>query len=96
MGLPPGHANSSDVVYRTFDPVGTALRCFRCHSTGPVKLDDAYTIEPSEPGIHCGSCHGNAVRRTALGSRGCIDCHMPQVATGPGLHFTKHWIGIYD
>src|SRR5262249_13484897 len=26
MGITPGHANSGDVVYRTFDPVGTALR----------------------------------------------------------------------
>src|SRR5258708_6059666 len=34
-GITPGHADSNDIVYRTFDPVGTALRCFRCHSTGP-------------------------------------------------------------
>ena len=34
LGLTPGHANSSDVVYRTFDPMATALRCFRWSGSG--------------------------------------------------------------
>src|SRR5947209_3409723 len=51
MGPTPGHTGASDVVYRTFDPVGTALRCFRCHSTGPVNLAAGDTVEPSEPGV---------------------------------------------
>src|SRR5437667_4916801 len=29
MSLTPGHETPADIVYRTFDPVGTALRCFR-------------------------------------------------------------------
>jgi len=58
MGVTPGHASNSDLVYRTFDPVGTALRCFRCHSTGPVNLAAGEKIEPSEPGIRCEACHG--------------------------------------
>ena len=32
LGITPGHSTSADVVYRTFDPVATALLCFRCHS----------------------------------------------------------------
>ncbi len=195
MRLTPGHETPADIVYRTFDPVGTALRCFRCHSTGPVKLT-GNTIEPSEPGVRCedchgpgaahvqakgapgtiqnpkrlsaaelnqlcgachrqasaldddtdwgnawnvrhqpsylhraacfrnsggalscltchnpheplrktaaaydarcGSCHRNVTHKTALGSRACVDCHMPQVTATQGLHFTNHWIGIYE
>src|SRR5690242_10412650 len=33
LALTPGHKTSADVVYRTFDPIATALLCFRCHST---------------------------------------------------------------
>jgi tetratricopeptide (TPR) repeat protein len=63
----PGHANSSDLVYRTFDPLGTALRCFRCHSTGPVTLQAGYRVQPSEPGIRCEACHGPGSRHVASG-----------------------------
>ena len=38
MGITPGHSNSEGRRYRTFEPAATALRCFRCHSTGPLKL----------------------------------------------------------
>ena len=196
LDLTPGHANSNDLVYRTFDPVGTALRCFRCHSTGPVTLQAGYRVQPSEPGVRCEACHGpgsahvstagapgtiqnpkrltpaelnvlcgachrqasdldddtdwsNAwnvrhqpgylhraacfrnskgslscltchnphepLKKTAASydarcaachgkvshkavtvSRSCVSCHMPQVSTSPALHFTNHWIGIYD
>ena len=196
LGITPGHANSNDVIYRTFDSLGTALRCFRCHSTGPVKLEDGFHIQPSEPGVRCEACHGpgsahvsssgapgtiqnpkrlsavqlnalcgachrqasdlddetdwtnawnvrhqpsylhraacfrnsdgklscltchdphqplnttsasydarcagchvNVVHKVAVASRSCIGCHMPQVSTSATLHFTNHWIGIYD
>ncbi|HVW85804.1 MAG TPA: tetratricopeptide repeat protein [Bryobacteraceae bacterium] len=72
-GLTPGHANADDVIYRNFDPVGTALRCFRCHSTGPVKLSAGYRIEPSEPGVRCEACHGpGAKHASAKGAPGSI------------------------
>lgn len=58
LALTPGHATSADRIYRTFDPVATALRCFRCHSTGPVMLAAGFQVQPSEPGVHCESCHG--------------------------------------
>jgi tetratricopeptide (TPR) repeat protein len=59
MALTPGHMDSKDVRYRTFDPDATALKCFRCHSTGPLSVDTSTRgIRPSEPGIHCEACHG--------------------------------------
>jgi tetratricopeptide (TPR) repeat protein len=58
LAVTPGHQTSADVVYRTFDSVGTALRCFRCHSTGPVMLGANFKVQPSEPGVHCEDCHG--------------------------------------
>jgi tetratricopeptide (TPR) repeat protein len=195
LALTPGHTTQADLVYRTFDPVATALRCFRCHSTGPITLAADFQVQPSEPGVHCESCHGpgrahaqsggmapiqNPKRLTAVqinvlcgachrqasdldddrdwsnawnvrhepsylhraacfrnsndalscltchdphqplktaasaydakcaichskvshtaatGSRACVGCHMPQVATSANLRFTNHWIGIYD
>jgi Tfp pilus assembly protein PilF len=58
LGLTPGHETSNDLVYRTFDFMATALRCFRCHSTGPVMLRAGYRVQPSEPGVWCEACHG--------------------------------------
>ena len=73
MGLTPGHDTDVDVAYRMFDPVGTALRCFRCHSTGPVKLSDSFGVSPSEPGIHCEACHGaGAAHVKTSGAAGTI------------------------
>ena len=57
-GLTPGHADSGDARFRTFDPEATTLKCFRCHSTGPLTVSSAGSIVPAEPGIHCESCHG--------------------------------------
>lgn len=196
MGITPGHADASDIVYRTFDSLGTALRCFRCHSTGPLTLAADYRVAPSEPGVRCESCHGpgsahlrqprapgaiqnpkrltptglnrlcgachrqasdldhetdwtnawnvrhqpsylhraacfrnsngrlsclschdphgplnktassydarcaschkSVIHKTAIASRSCVGCHMPQVRTSATLEFTNHWIGIYD
>jgi tetratricopeptide (TPR) repeat protein len=58
MGITPGHADAGDIVYQTFDSQATALRCFRCHSTGPVTLAADYKVAPSELGVRCESCHG--------------------------------------
>lgn len=60
MGLTPGHENAGGKKYRTLDPIGTALRCFRCHTTGPISLDKSGAIRWSEDGVQCESCHGPA------------------------------------
>src|SRR5580700_11447549 len=53
MALTPGHTNSEGLRYRTFDPVASILRCFRCHSTGTLRVDAALSVQPSELGVHC-------------------------------------------
>ena len=58
MALTPGHTSSDGLRYRMFDPVASILRCFRCHSTGTLRVDAASSVQPSELGVHCESCHG--------------------------------------
>jgi hypothetical protein len=73
MAPTPGHADGADLRFRTFDPVASVLRCFRCHSTGPLRLGPGYSVEPSEPGVHCESCHGGgAAHVTSKGAPGTI------------------------
>jgi tetratricopeptide (TPR) repeat protein len=72
LGITPGHPTSADLVYRTFDPVATALRCFRCHSTGPVTLGAKFQVQPNEPGVHCESCHGPGRAHAASGGSAAI------------------------
>ena len=65
-GPTPGHqttqaddlGQSIGVKYRTFSPRTEILRCFRCHSTGPLALGDGLAIEPDELGVQCEACHG--------------------------------------
>src|SRR5215471_13744410 len=58
LAATPGHADGVDLRYRTFEAAATTLRCFRCQSTGPLRLGSGYSIEPSELGVRCESCHG--------------------------------------
>jgi tetratricopeptide (TPR) repeat protein len=58
MGLTPGHSGATDVTYATFDPTASIMRCFRCHSTGELRLNAGFTIEPAENGVRCEACHG--------------------------------------
>jgi tetratricopeptide (TPR) repeat protein len=64
-----GHDTPEDIHYRTFDPEATSLRCFRCHSTGPLSLGPNYTIQPNEPGIRYESCHGPGSEHVKSGGR---------------------------
>lgn len=34
------------------------MRCFQCHSTGPLALGDGFTLRPRELGVRCEACHG--------------------------------------
>jgi hypothetical protein len=56
----PGHPKGEDTPYRTFDPSSGIMRCFACHSTGPLKLGAGQTIVPHELGVRCEACHGAA------------------------------------
>lgn len=56
----PGHRQPGGVRYRIFDPQAAILRCFACHSTGPVSLAADGAIVPAELGVRCEDCHGPA------------------------------------
>jgi len=61
----PGHRNTAGVRYRVFDPAAGILRCFGCHSTGPVTLAADESIVPFEPGVRCEDCHGPSAKHAA-------------------------------
>ena len=70
-GLTPGHHDQGGRRYRTLDPQATVLRCFRCHTTGPLLLGDGGRVIPAELGVGCESCHGpGAAHIKAGGGRG--------------------------
>jgi Cytochrome c554 and c-prime len=56
--ITPGHENADGVRFRIFDPAAGILRCFACHSTGPVTLSPDEAIVPAELGVRCETCHG--------------------------------------
>jgi cytochrome c554/c'-like protein len=56
----PGHRAAGGVRFRIFDPSAGILRCFSCHSTGPVTLGSGNAIVPHEQGVRCEDCHGPA------------------------------------
>jgi len=65
-GITPGHRDSRGMTFRIFDPVARILRCFACHSTGPLALGETDDrIVPSEMGVRCEVCHGPAAQHAA-------------------------------
>ena len=54
----PGAATAAGTRYRVFDAAAGILRCFSCHSTGPVSLSADEAIVPHELGVRCEACHG--------------------------------------
>lgn len=54
----PGAASAAGTRYRLFDPAAGMLRCFSCHSTGPISLAADEAIVPHEFGVRCEACHG--------------------------------------
>jgi hypothetical protein len=60
IGRTPGHKSAGGVVHRIFDPEAGILRCFSCHSTGPLTVSPNQVITPHELGIRCEACHGPA------------------------------------
>jgi hypothetical protein len=77
----PGHADTRaaslrgalGVVYRTFDPEPAILRCFRCHSTGPLSLGEKLEVRPAEPGVRCEICHGPGGAHAASAAGGDVE-----------------------
>ena len=65
FGITPGHRNAAGVTFRLFDPEARMLRCFACHSTGPVTLGNAGEVAPHELGVRCEACHGAAAAHAA-------------------------------
>jgi Zn finger protein HypA/HybF involved in hydrogenase expression len=113
LGLTPGHrpaaaVSSMDAVgvaYRTFAADSAILRCFQCHSTGPLRLMADFGIEPFEPGVQCESCHGpgerhlsaktgifNPARLSASEmSVFCGNCHRPPASDASTVDFDDPW-----
>ena len=62
----PGHSagpargaeDALGVYYQTFGAKPAIMRCFQCHSTGPLALEDDFSLRPRELGIRCEACHG--------------------------------------
>lgn len=106
--LTPGSAlEAAGVVYPTFDPRSAILRCFQCHSTGPLRLGERYSIVPHELGVRCESCHGPAAaharepKRANVRNPGrlnapalnelCGGCHRPPASDDGAINFRDPW-----
>lgn len=103
----PGHADTAGIRDRVFDPGAAILRCFGCHSTGPLRVSGDRTITPAEPGVRCEVCHGPAaahardparVRPRNPGSftagelNGfCGQCHRAPLEAGESVMLTEPW-----
>jgi hypothetical protein len=105
MGLTPGHRSAQGQLYRTFDPDASILKCFQCHSTGPLRLGAGYKIEPAEAGVQCETCHGpaaahvnsrapirNPKKQTAAQiNEMCGACHRKPAVAGDDTDWTNAW-----
>ena len=74
-----------------FRKSGGALSCLTCHAPHAPLSRAAADYDK-----RCAACHAVVRHRTALGSKTCIECHMPGVQVRPELSFTNHWIGVYQ
>ena len=59
---------ASGYTYRSVDPVSGIIKCFECHSTGPVRTGQENRLAPSEPGVRCEACHGPGGRHVLAAS----------------------------
>lgn len=69
LGHTPGHVSANGIRERIFDPSATILRCFACHSTGPLEVSEQRGIVPNELGVRCEACHGPASAHAAEPAR---------------------------
>lgn len=107
FALTPGHRNRSGVLYPIFDPSAAILRCFSCHSTGPLSFSPDESIVPHEPGVRCEACHGPGAahvrnpRQIPMRDPGrlsaedlnrlCGECHRMPAAAGDSTDLRNPW-----
>ena len=103
----PGHRAAGGVRDRVFDPSATILRCFGCHSTGPLRVVEDRGIIPLELGVRCEACHGpaaahvrdpdrvrprNPARLTADAiNRLCGECHRMPLVESDETSLRNPW-----
>jgi len=103
----PGHTDNQGLRYRVFDPSAGILRCFSCHSTGPLAVGANDTIQPYELGVRCEVCHGPGgdhaanPRKVRLQNPGtmngaamntlCGACHRVQSSAEDGSNLLDPW-----
>ena len=107
FAVTPGHQNTEGLRYRVFDPSAGILRCFACHSTGPLSIGGDGSIIPHEAGVHCEVCHGpsakHAANPTTVHPRSpgrmsgtqmnamCGECHRVQSSAEDGSNLLDPW-----
>ena len=67
LGPTPGHTGARDLPYPAMAPGASIVRCFRCHSTGPLRFGPGFAIEPAEDGVRCEACHGPGAEHVKSG-----------------------------
>jgi hypothetical protein len=114
MGVTPGQQGrpakalreAAGLIYKALDAREGIVRCFRCHSTGPIDTSRG-TIEPAETGVRCEACHAeggahaqagdpklirNPKRMTAAQlNEFCGECHRPPAARGTQIDWNFAW-----
>jgi hypothetical protein len=107
QALTPGHKSPEGVLYRLFSPAAEILKCFQCHSTGPLALNPKTGIQPFETGVRCEYCHGpgadhiqapskfNIFQPRNLTAAGlnelCGNCHRQPPKPGEDTNFSEPW-----
>lgn len=81
--ITPGHKGPEGLRYRVFDPSAGILKCFACHSTGPLQVAANGAIEPHEPGVRCEVCHGPGAEHAANPAR---RLRTPASLNGPEMN----------
>lgn len=82
--MTPGHKNTGGVPYPLYDPGAQILRCFQCHSTGPLRLDEKTGIQPFETGVRCEACHGPGGDHVK--APGKLNIFQPRMLNGDGVN----------
>jgi hypothetical protein len=103
----PGARTAEGTSYRIFDPSGAILRCFSCHSTGPLTLGADDSILPHELGVRCEACHGPSAAHVRAPAKFrpenpgklsadklndfCGECHRMPLGSNETLDFRDAW-----